>query len=139
MISFKELMGSHTISEIPIGHQQNGQELLKRINIIRDAYGLAMKVTSCYRSKEEHIQIYEKLNKDREAKGLPPRTIPWASRHLEMAAVDIADPDGKLMKWCRDNVDILEKAQVWCEDDDSVPRVHFQIFPPKSGKRFFLP
>lgn len=97
-----------------------------------------MSVTSGYRSDVDHIRIYKELaakrketfNKDK---------IPWGSLHLVGAAVDISDPDRKLFDWCKANIKILEDAELWCEEADDQPRVHFQIRSPKSGKRFFYP
>jgi hypothetical protein len=139
MITYKELLSGHSIADVPINFQQNGETLLKRINIVRQAYGKPCIVSSGYRSDADHRRIYSQINAKRAAKGLPMVSIPWGSQHLTFSAVDIADPKGDLMQWCRDNVAILEKAELWVEDDPSIPRVHFQIFPPKSGNRFFKP
>jgi hypothetical protein len=73
------------------------------------------------------------------AKGITDKAkIPMKSLHLRGAAVDIADPSGKLMLWCKSNVDILEQVGLWCEEGTK-GWVHFQSQPPRSGKRFFLP
>jgi hypothetical protein len=61
------------------------------------------------------------------------------SRHLFGQACDVSDPDGKLMDWCIANEKVLEKVGLWCEVRDDKKRVHFQIVPPQSGKRFFNP
>lgn len=62
------------------------------------------------------------------------------SKHLIGAAADIADPKGELRKWVRANMDKLEKVELWIESLDHTPTwVHFQIFPPKSGRREFIP
>lgn len=132
MISYKELMGSHVISDISMAHQQNLQELCKRINVIRTLWDKPMIVTSGYRSEQEHLRIYAK-------KGILDRAlIPMRSNHLIGAACDIADSDGALMSWLKSDLHILEGAGLWCEDDTN-GWVHFQIFPPRSGKRFFKP
>ena len=139
MITFKELLSGNSISDVPHAHQVNLEELLKRINIIRAAWGKPMRITSGYRSDADHKRIYSEINAKREAQGLPKRSVPMGSAHLTGSACDIYDPDGSLMQWCRDNVATLEQAELWCEDDPSTPRVHFQIYPPKSGNRFFKP
>lgn len=92
-----------------------------------------MKVTSGLRTREDQLRIYK-------AKGIPESKIPWGSKHLTGGAVDIFDPEKKLQAWCLANIPELEAADLYCEDFGSTPNwVHFQIFPPKSGKRFFMP
>jgi uncharacterized protein YcbK (DUF882 family) len=132
MISMKELLGDHMINDIPLNHQHNLEELLLKINKVRVLFNKPMIVTSGYRSEQDHLRIYR-------SKGVPDNKIPMGSAHLKGAAVDILDKDGSLFKWCKDNVNQLETIELWCEDDQSVPRVHFQIYPPKSGNRFFKP
>lgn len=132
MISMKELMGDHNISDIPINHQHNLEELLLKINKVRALYNKPMTVTSGYRSEQDHLRIYR-------SKGIPDNKIPMGSAHLKGCAVDILDKDGSLFKWCKDNVNHLEEIGLWCEDDQAVPRVHFQTYAPKSGNRFFKP
>jgi hypothetical protein len=132
MIAMKELLGGRTIADIEHSAQLNLDELLKRINVIREAWGKPMTVTSGFRDPQDQLRIYR-------AKGIPDNKIPMGSAHLKGAAVDILDTDGSLMQWCRDNVPLLEKTELWCEDDPSTPRVHFQIYPPGSGNRFFKP
>lgn len=106
--------------------------LLDKINIIRTVYGIPMIVDSGYRSIEDHLRIYRE-------KGITDKTkIPMKSKHLYGQAVDIADHEGKLMLWCKANTQELERAGLWCEDGTH-GWVHFQIIPPSSGHRFFLP
>lgn len=134
MIAFNELIKGNSIADIPIEHQHNLEELLKRINQIRTAYNIPMTVTSGYRSLQHHLEIYSR-------KGITDRSkIPMQSRHLYGQAVDIADADGKLKAWVLQNVNLLEDIGLWCEDFNATPTwCHFQIVSPKSGKRFFLP
>lgn len=134
MISFNELIKGTSIADIPIEHQHNLEELLKKVNIIRAAYGKPMTVTSGYRSMQDHLRIYSQ-------KGITDKSkIPMASNHLYGKAVDIGDADGKLKEWVKANVAILEQAGLYCEDFAYTKTwVHFQIVPPKSGKRFFIP
>ena len=134
MISYKELLGNHTIAEIPIQHQHNLEELLKRINVIREAWGKSMIITSGYRSMQEHLRIYSE-------KGITDKSkIPMQSRHLYGMAVDIADTNQELQHWLKDNVKILEDNGLWMEDFSATKTwCHFQIVPPKSNNRWFLP
>lgn len=132
MITFKELLKGYFISDIPIAHQHNMEILLIAINVVRTAYGKPMIVTNCYRSNQHHLDIYY-------AKGVTDKNkIPMKSNHLSGRAVDIADHNGELYAWCKANTAILERAGLWCEEGTN-GWVHFQIVPPPSGKRWFLP
>jgi hypothetical protein len=135
-ISYRELLHGISVSDISIEHQHNGEDLLIKINKIREAYGKPMTVTSGFRRLSDHIRIYSELAHKR---GIPfdQAKVPMGSSHLSFMAVDIADPDGDLYDWCQNNVSILEQVGLWCEAKDDQARVHFQITPPKSGKRFF--
>jgi hypothetical protein len=133
MITRKELLGKYKESDIPEEYVENSNELLEKLNKIRKLYGKPMIPTNSFRSLEHHLEIYAK-------KGITDQSkIPMKSKHLYFQACDIYDPNRDLMKWCKANEDVLEEVGLWCEEEDSVPRVHFQIVPPKSGKRFFLP
>jgi len=116
--------------------ESNMRTLIERMCIVRSAWGKPMKVTSGFRSIDDHKRIYREIAQKR---GLETIRVPMGSRHLEGAACDISDPDGTLMDWCLANESILVEIGLWCEERDATPRVHFQIFPPKSGKRFFKP
>jgi hypothetical protein len=62
------------------------------------------------------------------------------SKHLSGEAVDIADDDRFLADWCSANQVDLVVSELWCEDFRWTPTwVHFQIVPPKSGKRIYIP
>jgi len=105
-----------------------------KINKIREAYGKPMTVTSCWRSPERQIEIYRQ-------KGITDLSkIPMNSQHIHSAACDIADSNGELKKWTKENEPLLEEIGLWCEDLESTPTwVHYQIFPPHSNARFFKP
>lgn len=130
MITKEELNPkNYTLTE---EQEKNLEQLLVKMNALRVLYKKTMIITSGIRTREDQIRIYT-------AKGVPENKIPWGSQHLKGAACDVLDSDGSLMKWCRDNVIHLETLGLYVEDDTSVPRVHFQIFQPKSGNRFFKP
>lgn len=134
MISLKELNPKNfTLTE---DEENNLVDLQARINIVRKAYGKPMFVTSGFRSKEDHKRIY--MEKAKKA-GQTSVRIPMGSKHLSGQAVDIADPSGELYRWCKANEAVLIDAGLYCEEDTSVPRVHFQSVPPASKKRWFLP
>lgn len=138
MISLKELhpTGEKQSAEI----ESNLAVLLKKINVIRSAYGKPMTVTSGLRTMAKHLAIYEKTNADRKAKGLAPVKVPLGSRHLYGQAVDIADASGSLWNWCMSNMKVLENAGLYLEDRSATPTwIHFQIVAPASGKRIFIP
>lgn len=102
--------------------------LFERINKLRTAYGKPMKVNDGYRRPVDTPKNGAKL-----------------SKHLIGAAIDIDDDEeGTLWKWTLENLQLLQEIGLWIED----PRwthgkvgtwMHFQILPPKSGKRIFIP
>ena len=134
MITLKELIKDIAISDIPIAHQHNLEELLIKINKVRIVYGKVMTVTSGYRSMYDHKRIYN-------AKGIfDEKKIPMKSKHLEGLAVDISDPKQELQKWCLANTALLESVGLWMEDFSATKNwCHFQIRAPRSGNRFFKP
>jgi len=134
MISEKEILKNVKLDDMPAEHQANFKILHEKINKIRDLYGKPMTVTSGYRSKEDQIRIYAQ-------KGITDLSkIPMGSQHLKGAAVDIYDPKKEMQAWVLQNVKVLEEVGLWCEDFSATKNwIHFQIFPPKSGKRFFMP
>lgn len=128
-VTFKELLGHHSISDIPIAHQQNMDMLLKAMAIVREAWGKPMIVTSGWRNEQDMRRIY----------GNDP--YPKGSAHLSGLAVDIADKDGTLNHWLKNDptgITSLEKAGLYCEERQG-PWQHFQLGAPKSGRRFFNP
>lgn len=62
------------------------------------------------------------------------------SKHLTGAAADISDPNSQLWTWTIDNMPVVEAIGLWMEDKHYTPTwVHYQIQPPKSSKRIFIP
>lgn len=113
--------------------EENIVVLLERLNKLRALYGKPMFVTSGVRSLADHLKIYLKKN-------TPIEKIPMKSQHLIGAAADFADPSGDLRKWALKNEVKLIEFKLWCEAPGFTPGwLHCQIFPPKSGKRFFRP
>lgn len=112
----------------------NLEELCRRLNFVRAAYGKPMKITSGLRDMEDHKRIYRQKGITDGAK------IPMRSRHLFGQAADVFDPKQELQTWCLLNVNKLEEFGLWCESFEVTPNwCHFQIVPPASGKRFFKP
>lgn len=123
MISRKEL-NPHDYDLTP-EQQVNFDKLCEVMNAVRSAYGRPMLVTSGVRSELDQARINPK------ARG---------SAHVRGGACDISDPDNNVWGWCMDNLALLAKLGLYLEDKRSTPRwVHFQIFPPKSGNRIFIP
>lgn len=119
--------------------QKNILILLERMNQFRAAYGHPMFITSGVRTLTHHLEIYRKMNEQRVKDKLLPLSVPMASLHLKAAACDVSDPNGSLLAYCKANEKLLEQCELWIEDDTTQKRVHFQIYPPKSGNRFFKP
>lgn len=133
MITLKELNPKN----FPVTKEQseNSLILLAKINLVRTKWGKPMIVTSGFRSLEDHLRIYRELA-EKHNKEFDESKVPMGSQHLKFAAVDISDPDGLVKKWLKENPEVLENAQLWCEDDTS-GWVHFQIFAPSSANRWF--
>lgn len=107
----------------------NLARLLERINRVRTAYDTPMIVTSGLRSDEQQKALIA------DGKSNAPK-----SHHLTGEACDIQDKDGALRKWVEANMDLMEAIGFWFEDfDHTVGWVHFQIVPPRSGNRVFIP
>lgn len=114
---------------LPPDVEKNVTILIERLSLIREAYGRPMIITSGYRSKEDQMRIYAGKVK-----------VPMGSAHLIGAAADVSDRDRSLAGFCYANISLLEKVGLWCEDPTRTPTwLHFQIYPPASGSRFFLP
>ena len=104
---------------------ENLDVLLQKMNVVRSAYGKPMKVSSGWRPTSINGMI----------KGASPK-----SNHMIGCAVDISDPDGALMDWCLQNLDLLKALELHLEDFRYTPTwVHFQTVQPKSKKRIFIP
>ena len=133
MITLNEL-NPHDV-KLTAEQNDNLPKLYNSINQIRHLWNHPMIVTSGVRSVEDHKRIYlEKAQKS----GLKNIRIPMGSMHLKAAAVDIADTDGSLYSWCKANPEALSSAGLSCEEGTQ-GWVHFQIYPPRSGKRWFYP
>ena len=64
------------------------------------------------------------------------------SKHMTGQAIDIADPDGSLDRWCMtpEGQQALVDIGLWLEHPSSTPTwCHVQTVPPGSGRRVFYP
>ena len=103
-------------------------------------FGSPLTVTSSFRTWAKHKEIYQRLNDLRVIQGKLELPIPIASKHLSGQAVDLFDPDSKLKEWVTNNEDFYQDHEIYFESFSTTPNwLHFQIVPPRSGKRFFLP
>lgn len=125
----KELLsaGSHKWkeSEVDAVTLRNTDEMVTRLNKL--GYGPAMYASSFLRSLEDQKRINPKA---------------LGSSHLYGAAVDIADPDGKLAHWLQTRIgqDKLKECGLWMENPEYTPGwVHLQMYAPKSFNRVFNP
>jgi hypothetical protein len=141
MLSLKEIIHAD-IDPSSLTKEKLGEELelLLKVNKVRARWNQAMTVTSGVRTLKEHLRIYA-------SKGVVDQSkIPMKSKHLETvtnaAAVDIADPGLKITAWLKANPDVLEEADLYCEDGNS-NWIHFQNRPFGSykpgGTRWFKP
>lgn len=134
MISYKELNPKgYTLTP---EQEANQRRLFTAMNVVREKYGQPMIITSGVRSIEDQTRI--------DAKRMGPSGKPakprLGSAHIKGAACDVWDRDGELWKWCMDNLELLTQLGLYLEDKTCTPSwVHFQIVPPRSGNRIFLP
>lgn len=121
-------MGRAKLTDLDAETQKNLNILLERINKLRTAYGKPLKVNDGYRRPQD-----------------TPKNGAAKSKHLLGQAIDLDDDDTAfLWKWVQNNLQLMKEIGLWIED----PRwthgkvgtwMHFQIVPPKSGKRIFVP
>ena len=111
------LMNRITPEELSPELMGNMNTIIPRANELLEDFGQYRKCNSGYRSSADQ---------DRINPGAP------HSFHLICAAIDLADEDGKLNEFCKNNIGL------WCEERQGEWQ-HVQCFPPKSGKIFFFP
>lgn len=122
MITMKELNPHNYPTTASI--LANLEILLDAVNKIRAEWGKPMVVTSGLRSQADQQRINPSAPK---------------SNHLIGAACDISDPDLSLTLWLKENdSQRLVDVKLWCEEGNK-NWVHFQIYPPNSGNRWFYP
>lgn len=126
MITSKDyLMGRDTKYPISEELEQNALRTVDRANMILQAFGQPREVLSGYRPAEINAKV----------KGAAPM-----SKHITCEAVDLADKDGRLAKWCMDNLPWLSAIGLWMEHPTYTKGwVHLQTTAPKSGNRVFIP
>jgi hypothetical protein len=103
--------------------------LRERLNRLRIAVGRPFKINDGLRIRGVH----------------KPKNGAEKSKHYLGQAADVDDDDTAwLWEWCKANLDTLKEIGLWLED----PRwthgavgtwMHFQIVPPDSGRRIYVP
>ena len=105
--------------------KRNAEDLIRKVNAL--GYAPPMTTSSFARDMKAQMRINPSaLN----------------SAHLYFAAVDVADPDGKLQAWLKtiEGQRRLVECGLWCEDFAYTKGwVHFQLYSVNSGARFFKP
>lgn len=116
------LMGRAKFEELPEELQQNGRDLLIKLNKFRAEYGSPMHVSSGYRPAD--------INK----------AIGGGSKsaHMTLEACDFADADGKIYEFIKNDPDVLVRCELYMEDPRwATTWVHLQNRP--ASKRIFVP
>lgn len=120
--------------------QDNGAETVRRVNIVLEAAASDGVPTAL----DQHTGT--RAASGWRPKGVNARTQNAAdhSRHITAEGCDVQDTRNRdLARWCLQNEDVLAEAGLWIERPQWTgggdPWVHFQIVPPKSGKRVFVP
>ena len=110
--------------DIPADLEPLLSDYLELINKFRAIYGKPMIVNSGYRSREHNAKIGGAPN----------------SAHCVCQAADFRDNDGALRNWIKDNINVLEVCDLYCEDFAATPTwVHIQSRQVASGNRIFKP
>lgn len=103
----------------------NIDKMLEMLNVVRERYAKPMYVSSGWRPPS----VNEKLS-----------NAGKKSNHIMGLACDFRDPDGKLRDWVIEHLEWLAGLGFYFEDFDYTKGwVHFQIVPPGSGRRVFVP
>lgn len=139
-LNVQEYLGSTSMAELPKDIAANVKSLIEAINAVLSKFGSSRKITSGYRSIDDHHRIYNKINANRAKTGLPALKIPMGSAHLSGLAIDLEDANGDLDKWCIENIDWLTEKGVYIEHPDHTKGwCHMQLRAPKSGNNPFIP
>lgn len=133
-ISKKEVLMGRDI-EYPADYTKeisdNIDKLLKVLNVIREAYGKPLIISSGWRPPSVNAKIANAAKK---------------SLHMQGLACDFKDADGKFDEWLDNNQDLLESLGAWQESCAATPNwAHIDIgvrvikTRPNCKKRQFNP
>ena len=142
MLTLQNLLGKAKLEDQSPEIQACLKEVLEKVNKVLAKCPIQnWIVTSGLRTMEDHLRIY----REKAAKaGIPfdESKVPKKSKHLFGQAVDIYDPGLKITAWLKANPQVLEEANLYCEEGNS-NWVHYQIRPFGSykpgGTRWFIP
>lgn len=127
-ISKEELLSGRDktfASEYTDAISNNLDILLQKMNVVRNAYGTPMFISSGWRPASINGSVA----------GAAPN-----SNHVIGAAVDVRDTDGALWAWVLQHLDLMQSLGLYMEDKRWTPTwVHFSFLPPGSKKRIFVP
>lgn len=119
------LMGRVSFAKLSPAQQTNLKALIERCTAAFAALKMPLIVSSGYRSPAINASLANSAKR---------------SLHMECSALDIADVDGRVRDYCLANLQLFKAAGLWLEDMRWTPTwVHVQIYPPKSGRRVFVP
>lgn len=126
MIELQDLlMGRRKETELTTEQKENLHVLIKRINEFFTALNITPKIN-------DGLRVVQGSGSPR-------------SLHFKGAAVDIDDDiDGTVWSKVFQNRQLLKEVGLWMEHPGWTHHskgtwLHFQIFPPVSGKRFYIP
>lgn len=131
MITLKDLlMGRIEYKDLPPDQQRNAMTVIERINRFFEDYkgSLKLKVNDGYRRAID-----------------APKNGAAQSKHYLCAAIDIDDDDaGTVWQYVWANRKRLKDIGLWLESPnwthcDGMSWLHFQVVPPNSGRRFYVP
>jgi hypothetical protein len=130
MITMSEiLMGRVKFEDLEPEIQANLIELLGKINKLRTAVGRPLKVNDGLRRKGIDL----------------PKNGAKKSTHYSGLAVDIDDDESAwLWIWVKNNLELMKEIGLYMEHPGYTHHkdgtwMHFQIRPPNSGKRIYVP
>lgn len=119
------LMNRAKFDQLPTNYATNLLKLVDALNALFANHHAPITVSSGYRPPEIN-------NSTANASA--------TSWHLQCAAVDLQDKDGKVWQYVLGNLELCKQLGLWLEDKRWTPTwVHLQIYPPKSGNRIFVP
>lgn len=118
------MLHGHSQDSVPQEYQDNMKALLAKVNVIREAWGKPMAVTSGIRTQADQERINPSAPK---------------SNHMTGHAIDISDPDLSITTWLKsDGASLLAAQGLYCEEGNA-NWIHLQDVAPHSGNRWFLP
>lgn len=137
-LKFEDYLKTVDYMKLPEVQQTNIMRLIQKVNALLDEFGEVRSVTSGYRTMADHQRIYKEINEKNVKLGKPVIKVPMGSKHLVGAAVDLADADDRLKKFCTE--DMLKKHELYMEHPDYTDTwCHLQIIKTASGNRIFKP